>query len=348
MKEKFLWVVLFQFFLSFPVPAQINQKSAVIEREEFIFNEAPFEQCHASTLAETQNGLVVAWFGGTHEKNKDVEIWISRKSGGVWTAPVSAADGIYQGKRYPTWNPVLFQVPGAELILFYKVGPDPKTWWGMLKRSMDEGITWSEAEKLPDGILGPIKNKPELLNSGKLICPSSTEHKGWKVQLEITPDFGRTWEPVVHIDPSSVLEVIQPAIIFPGEEKMQILCRSKNGVIVTAFSNDSGLSWSPLEKTDLPNPNSGIDAVTLADGRHVLIYNHSNKPDNKWGGPRYPLNLAVSDDGVEWKASLVLEDEPGEYSYPAIIQGREGKIHMVYTWKRDKIKYLQLNPGLLP
>src|SRR6266550_8656233 len=81
-----------------------------VVRSEFIFETAPFPSCHASTIVETGGGLVCAWFGGTAERNPDVGIWLSRLSGGRWTAPVEVANGVEsRSVRYPTWNPVLFQ-----------------------------------------------------------------------------------------------------------------------------------------------------------------------------------------------------------------------------------------------
>src|SRR5688500_15028803 len=71
-------------------------------KKQFIFETLPTPSCHASTIAETKSGLVAAWFGGKHEKNPDVEIWVSRKAGGSWSTPVSVANGIQSsGKRYP-------------------------------------------------------------------------------------------------------------------------------------------------------------------------------------------------------------------------------------------------------
>jgi predicted neuraminidase len=128
---------------------------------EFIFETAPFPACHASTLAESEKSLVAAWFGGTHEKAPDVGIWLSRLIGGRWTAPIEVADGVQTSTlRYPTWNPVLFQPKNGPLLLFYKVGPDEAHWWGMLMTSGDGGVTWSEPRRLPETILGPIKDKP--------------------------------------------------------------------------------------------------------------------------------------------------------------------------------------------
>ncbi len=324
-----------------------GQPEAVID-EEYIFDTAPFESCHASTLAETPSGLVTAWFGGTHEKHDDVEIWMSRKINGRWTSPYSVASGIYEGKKYPCWNPVLYQVPEKELILFYKVGPDPENWWGMVRRSADDGKTWSDGIRLPEPYIGPVKNKPELIAGGRLLCPSSKEKGGWTAHMEISQDFGQSWDKYIPVDHDSEYEVIQPAILIHENRKVQILCRSKQGFVITAWSEDGGLSWSALQPTDLPNPNSGIDAVTLKNGMHVLVYNHSTKSPQEWGGPRYPLNVAVSHDDTTWNASLVLEDQPGEYSYPAVIQSTDGLIHITYTWKRSKIKHVVLDPDKLP
>jgi predicted neuraminidase len=116
---------------------------------EFIYETAPFPSCHASTITEAKDGhLVAAWFGGTGEKHPDVGIWISRLEGSQWSTPVEVANGIQYRKasgavvRHPTWNPVLFQPANGPLMLFYKVGPSPQTWWGMLMTSTDSGKTW--------------------------------------------------------------------------------------------------------------------------------------------------------------------------------------------------------------
>jgi predicted neuraminidase len=313
---------------------------------EFIYNEAPFPQCHASTIESTPGGLVAAWFGGTREGHKDVGIWFSRKEESGWTAPAEVATGKSpDGKRYPCWNPVLFQAKGGPLLLFYKVGPSPSAWWGMLIRSDDGGKTWSEPQRLPDGILGPIKNKPVMLADGRLLCGSSTEDQGWRVHMEWTADLGRTWEKTGPLNDPDKIAAIQPAILNHGGGKVQILCRTKQGEISESWSSDGGRTWTEMKLTQLPNPNSGIDAVTLADGRHLLVYNPTRPPEGKWGGPRSPLGVAVSEDGKTWKAALVLENEPGEYSYPAAIQADNGLVHITYTWRRQKIKHVVVDPS---
>ena len=312
---------------------------------QFIYTDAPFPSCHASTIAETRNGLAAAWFGGTHEKHEDVGIWVSLHRRGQWSAPVEAANGAQSPTlRYPTWNPVLMQPSDGPLMLFYKVGPSPREWWGMLITSHDEGASWSEPVKLPDGILGPIKNKPVQTADGAILCPTSTEHDGWRVHLERTTDLGQTWETIGPLNDGRQFCAIQPSILTYPSGRMQLLCRSMEGCITECWSDDGGQTWSEMAAAALPNPNSGTDAVTLDDGRTVLIYNHSKPTPGKWGGPRTPLNVAVSADGVEWQAALVLEDEPGEYSYPAVIQARDGLVHFTYTWKRKRIKHVVANP----
>jgi predicted neuraminidase len=225
-------------------------------------------------------------------------------------------------------------MPGKELILFYKDGPAPDEWWGMLKRSYDGGKSWSAAERLPKDIYGPIKNKPELLADGTLLCPSSSEDHDWRLHMEFTKDGGKTWSRTEALNDGVATSAIQPSILKLPNGKLQLVCRSENDFVLQSTSNDNGKSWSALSPTSLLNPNSGIDAVTLKDGRHIIIYNNTKKG-------RSPLNVAISSDGQSWKDIAVLESEPnGEFSYPAVIQSADGKVHITYTWKRKKIKHV--------
>lgn len=319
-------------------PDDLSKQPGLIS-SEFIFDNPPFKSCHASTIAETRGGgLIAAWFGGTHEKHPDVGIWVAKRTKDGWSQVVEVANGVQEnGVRYPCWNPVLFQPEKGPLLLFYKVGPSPGTWWGMLMTSKDGGATWSKPRRLPQGILGPIKNKPVQLTDGTLLCPSSTEHAGWQVHLESTHDLGETWQQTKPLNDGKQIAAIQPTIIVHSARKIQILCRSEQGVIVESWSQDAGKSWSELRPTMLPNPNSGIDAVRLKDGRALLIYNHTQKG-------RSPLNVAVSANGKQWRSALVLENQPGEYSYPAVIQTSDGLVHITYTWNRTRIKHIVVNP----
>lgn len=309
-------------------------------KEEFIFENAPFSQCHASTIVEIAGQrLMAAWFGGLREGANDVCIWASVCEKGTWTKPVKIADGVSNDAiRYPCWNPVLFKSRSNKLILFYKVGPAPQRWWGMVKSSSDDGKTWSRPVRLPDDILGPIKNKPVQLADGSILSGSSVETPSkWRVQMERSVNDGSTWTKTT-LDTND-FDIIQPTVLKYEKGRLQILCRSKQGSIVEAWSNDGGKSWSKPMKTKLPNPNSGIDAVTLQDGKQVLIYN----PTLPGAGGRAKLAVAVSSDGMEWKDILMLENgSDGEYSYPAVIQSSDGLIHITYTHERRKIKHVVL------
>lgn len=322
--------------------------------EEFVFEKASFDECHASTICKTTRGMVASWFGGTKEGDEDVGIWTSYHDGRGWSKPTEVANGIqHDGLRYPCWNPVLFQPPGdGPTLLFFKVGPRPDAWWGEMMVSFDRGRTFVNRRRLPEGIDGPVRCKPILVDDETtLVCGSSTEHDGWRVHFEsvgmIDGEVDGRWKRIGPINDGKEFSAIQPTFLTHPDGSLQILCRTKEGVIATSGSSDQGVSWSPLNATELPNPNSGIDAVTLADGRHLLIYNHLDSGKTGWGR-RGLLNLAISEDGVNWIPAGVVEREAkGEFSYPAIVQTDDGLVHATYTYNRKKIKHIVIDPHSL-
>lgn len=311
---------------------------ALVHRED-LFVQAPFAQCHASTVVETGSGLVGAWFGGSAEGRPDVGIWLSRRTGKGWSTPVQVAKGTSpDGAAEPCWNPVLFSPSRGPLLLFYKAGPSPSTWRGYLIRSKDDGRTWTDPEPLPAGIIGPVKNHPVELADGSILCGSSTEDAGWRVHFEKTRDQGRTWEKTSPINGGEKPGLIQPALLETGDRTILALMRSDAGRIFSTQSGDGGATWSVPEPTVFPNPNSGIDALTLRDGQHVLVYNPVTEG-------RGVLAVAVSADAKSWDRVLTLEEEKGaEFSYPAVIQTRDGLIHITYTWKRQRVRHMVLDP----
>lgn len=330
-----------------------KSKHAAVVSEEFIYeiSDALTPQCHASTV-EVSNGVPVAsWFGGTEEKNDDVGIWVSRKVDGKWSVPIEVVDGVQEdGSRYPCWNPVLFKLKNQPLVLFYKVGPNPETWWGLYMTSEDDGLTWSEPTMLPEGILGPIKNQPIQLESGVILSPSSTEDGdlGWRIHLERSEDNGKTWTKTAPLNDGKEFGAIQPVVFNYGNGKLQLLSRTKQSVISQNWSNDNGLTWDKMTAIHLPNPNSGFDGVTLKDGRQLLVYN----PTGKNWGDRVPLSIATSTDGKTWTRKFDLEpmlqttDREGEeYSYPTMILADDGMVHIVYTWNRRTVNYVILDPS---
>jgi len=329
------------FSLAWMLLVAVAQSAEVPETSRrSVFETAPFPACHAATICEVEGDLLCAFFAGTDEGEDDVGIWLSRFHDSRWSEPVRVADGRQASSRQlPCWNPVLWQVTNTHLQLYYKVGPSPQSWWGVLKESHDAGRTWSAPRTLPEGILGPVRNKPVRIGD-RLLCGSSTEHAGWRVHMEWTDDLGRSWKRTAALNSAAEWGLIQPTLLTHPDHKLQILCRSQQGRVVELWSHDRGETWSPPQPLDLPNPNSGIDGLTLTDGRHLLVYNHTARG-------RSPLNVALSRDGRNWINRVTLEDEPGEFSYPAVIQTSGGSVEIVYTWNRRRIRHVTLNPSLL-
>jgi predicted neuraminidase len=304
----------------------------------FIFEKAPFASCHASTIVEAEPGrFLAAWFGGKAEGASDVKIWSAGYDGKAWSEPGIAAEE----PGFPCWNPVLFRSRAGTLFLFYKAGPRPTSWSGFVRRSTDAGRSWGAVQQLAAGLLGPIKNKPVQLADGTIVSGTSVEsHRAWACWAERSGNDGKTWQrhgPIAV--PDQPYGIIQPTLLVTSPQSLLALCRSRGiGAICQAESKDGGVTWSAAAPLELPNPNSGIDAVRAADGKLYLAYNHTK-------AGRFPLNVGRSTDGGKtWKIVSTLEEQPGEFSYPAIIQGSDGRLHVTYTWNRRHIKYVALDP----
>jgi alpha-L-fucosidase len=311
----------------------------------FVFAEAPTAACHASTIVHVgHDTMLVAWFGGQHEGATDVAIWMARRVNNTWSKPLKVATGVQpDGQSLACWNPVLYKTRSGLLMLFYKVGTSPRSWWGMVQTSTDNGHNWSDPRRLPPGILGPIKNKPLQLANGNLLCPSSTEsedEKIWAIHVETCDSTGQYWQKTaINCDSFGV---IQPSVLQYPDGRLQLLSRSRQNRIIETWSADAGKSWQPLQPTQLPNPNSGSDAVSLPNGYQLLVYNPLLAGKNWWEG-RSVLRLAASGDGATWTDLFTFENQTsGEYSYPAIVADPDGCIWVTYTWQRKHIKWFKL------
>jgi len=310
--------------------------------KEFIFGDNhSFKQCHASTVLHLKNGgFLAAWFGGTEEKNDDVGIWLSSRVFDKWSQPIEVA----KVRNDAHWNPVLFQSPNGKIFLFFKVGKEIGTWETWIKTSDDGGQTWSDAYEMVSGDKGgrgPVKNKPLVLSNGDWLAGSSHEENGYHVFVDRSTDGGKKWEASNYLSlGDSALrnqELIQPTLWESSPGVIHMLLRSNIGYICRSDSKDFGKTWTPVYKTDLPNPNSGIDLTRLPDGALVLAYN----PDNKNDGDRAPLLLSISyDNGKTWSKRLSIEDgkPEDEFSYPAVISYGD-TVAVTYTWQRKNIAF---------
>jgi predicted neuraminidase len=304
---------------------------ASLYAQTFIADPPPTPSAHASTIVELKPGqLMAAWFGGTGEGNKDVAIWGARYESGRWLAPVELA----REPNTPTWNPVLFHTTDGVLWLYYKFGTSPQQWTAARMFSNDDGRTWSKPEHLPAGIYGPIRAKPLVMANGLIVSGSSVEsYQSWAVWIERSKDNGKTWTRHGPVMPPEG-GMIQPSVVQVAGDHLRLYARTdKAGRIAVSDSMDAGVTWSPARLTELPNPNSGLDVIRLKDGRYLAVYNHTPRG-------RTPLNLAISPDGDKWTPLQTLESEPGEYSYPSMIQAGDGTVHIVYTWQRKKIRHV--------
>ena len=327
-------------------------------KKEFIMeDDRDFDSCHASTLIKLPCGdILAAWFGGSAEKHPDVAIWMSRRTADGWERPFIVADTW----NIALWNPVLYRRADGRIFLFYKEGVTIPGWRTMVKTSDDDGRTWTTEKELVPGNIGgrgPVKNKPITLSNGDILAPASVESGTlWDAFTDISRD-GETWvkSPLVPLrrgDYNNVDRplnkylcfgdgIIQPTLWESAPGKVHMLLRSSSSAIFRSDSEDYGRTWCTAYQSGLPNNNSGIDLVKLANGYLVLAYNPVGNLPNYHKGPRTPLALALSkDNGETWEELLVLENTPGGYAYPAIIcDDEKQELHVTYTWKRERIAY---------
>ena len=302
-----------------------------ITRDPLIFDpkKVPFDSCHASNIALLADGTLTAvWFAGTREGAGDVSIWQSTFDGFRWETPTVVA----KDDETAHWNPVLFQY-GGNLLLFYKVGMQIPSWHTHVK-DLNNG-TVREIDNM-----GPVRTKICIASDGRLLAGASTEDGPWISYCDTSEDDGQTWTRSAALclteEGQPVMEdrrgLIQPSIWESEMGVYHMLMRSTEGWLYRSDSTD-GRTWSIPERTEIPNNNSGFDIVNLGLGRLVLCCN----PVSENWGKRTPLVLMTSEDnGKTFQTAFILEDKPGEYSYPSLLYS-EGKLYVSYTYNRETI-----------
>ena len=325
-----------------------------------------YASCHAPSICELSSGdLLACCFAGTQELEGGPDqvtlgARFDRRSG-TWSDPEVWVDVPHRASG----NPRIFVGPRPSEV--WLVAPvSYGEWCGgstrlFMKRSYDEGSSWKDLELLvaEKGILG--KNKP-FIRDNLCILPVEQEHT-WNSKFLRSEDYGESWELLGDLGNDAGVRIIQPTVVQLNDGSLLAYMRSQENYIYQSRSNDIGRSWSKAEPTELPNNNSGIDMVRLASGNLVLVYNptqlvtdkqqrDSGLPEHMAGfttwGPRTPLVAALSEDeGNSWPYQVVLEDGPGVYCYPAVIQGKDRMIHIVYTYQRTAIRHVAIEENEL-
>ena len=324
-----------------------------IPNEHLFGDLRPFAQCHASSLVALADGRVlVAWFGGTREGHPDVSIWAAEREpigegapvrqgrpGEGWSAPRVLA----RAAPRPHWNPVLFARSEQDLVLHFKVGESIRSWETWSQRSLDGGGSWQPPSPLVPGDRGgrgAVKNKPIRLESGEWLAGASVEGwRRWDSFVDRSPDGLTGWQASAPIPIDRARfegkGLIQPSLWSTPAGDVHALLRSTAGRIFRSDSSDAGRSWSTARAIDVPHNNSGLDVVRMRDGTLALA---CNPVPGNWAA-RTPLSVLFSrDEGHTWPGRIDLEIEPGEFSYPAIVELEHG-LAVSYTWNRRRIAF---------
>jgi predicted neuraminidase/peroxiredoxin len=307
---------------------------------ELIFESIPGAPAHhCSTLAEAPNGdLLCVWYGGSYESSDDQSLFIARrrKGEGRWDLPQVLIQG---SAPHPPGNAIIFRLGAERLGLMWgrmeSTRPIRRGFWGacrlMYRTSEDNGLSWSpdrEMTELPSGL---PRNIPIRLADGNLLLPLSAR----KSFLADTSDEGITWRVAGELPVGGQVTLIETL-----DSSLLAFIRSRPHIL-RSMSHDRGATWSSPVETELPCPGSGIALCRLASGNLVLAFNNSSED-------RTPLCIARStDEGQTWEPPLALESNPGEYSYPCVIQTADGRIHVTYTYRRYSIMHVELNEDWL-
>ncbi len=345
---------------SLPAPAVAGWPDAVPHfAHGWVSPPAHTRSAHGSSLCALPSGdLLAIWYGGSREGGTDVSLYTSRlpAAGGGWTPPRLEMDRVMAQQELDrvikkVGNAVVFPDPRGLLWMVY-VSVSVGGWSGSalnVRISDDDGRTWTASERLT---LNPflnlstlVRNKPIFARDGRIGLPVYHEMAAKFPQiLWLTPGAnGRLADYRVRNLPGQA-GLIQPALVPLDENRVLMLLRDRSAdrLMHLSLSQDAGWTWSAARHTDLPNPDAAVDGLRLRDGRILIVYNHASSG-------RENLRLAVSSDqGRSWRSGAVIEEAPeAEYSYPTLAEDREGRIHLTYTWRRERIRHASFNVAWL-
>jgi predicted neuraminidase len=347
-----------QFASSLASPTRLEQADTAPSYTEQLINpDSPLAVSHVVSLCELPDGgLAAVWYAGSREGARDVAIFLSTQAQGQtnWAAPraimtpARAASELHRGIR-KVGNPLIFADAAGQLLLLY-VTILAGGWSGSslnLTTSADGGLSWSPSRRLT---LSPffniselVRNRPAQLADGSWMVPIYHECIGKFPELLWLRNAGNDLL-ATKARIAGGRSGFQPALV-PLAINSALACLRDCGPrrrISVARTDDAGRTWSSPDALDLPNPDSGLSALRLTDGRLLLAFNDS-------AVSRENLRLALSaDEGKSWRRVATFAEERGaEFSYPFLLQTRDGKVHLVYTWKRKAIKQVVFNTAWL-
>lgn len=300
---------------------------------------------YSPTIVQTTDGLLLAWIGGSGLHHPDASIYLAKRAEESWSRPVKILSAVHPRTLMQSAcrRPVLFQPSEETLLLFYKTKTAQGRTTGWLTSSRDNGTTWFSPKSLPRFISGPARTKPIVLSENLFLCGGDSHDAGRRFHIEKAEAFRESWSWARTRDLSSTMRhnASEPVLLNHDGGRLQALCRTRLGHIAETWSENSGKTWSPVQRTVLPNPDSGLDAAKVRERKFALVYQHSNRE-------RGVLNLAFTEDGRGWSAAAVLESQPKDrFSAPSIVLGVDGNLHLAYSVNHRQVKYVVIDPNQL-
>ncbi len=293
---------------------------------------------HTSSIMALPDGaLLVAWGSGSRELGSDTRIVMARRGTGAaeWDSPVVVADKA----EFADANCVLYQDDLGRLRLLHSemFGEQFCTSSVVEQTSDDGGVTWTAPRAAISAICTLLRNKPIELRDGRWLLPAYVEAT-YESQFFVSFNRGDDWLPLSAPQLTLQYGNLQPAVVQRTDGSLFALMRSSGGA---GFSwqamSLAGFQWwfAPLEA--LPNPGSGLDMIRLSSGHYIVAYNDS-------ASQRSPLSVALSaDEGRTWSRGRVIDDAPGQVSYPSLAEGPDGTIHCSYSFQIEAIKHAAFN-----